>query len=130
MSSTFGDVVGRLVAQRLVQQTLGHILIALCLLFCFDFFPICRTLKVAKSLSSQWENDERYPSMQPQTQPPHLQPPPQPPRRLKIGYLSHDFNDHPTAHMVEGLFVHHDQSNFETYAYSYGKDDHSIFRQR
>jgi len=24
-----------------------------------------------------------------------------------VGYLSYDFNDHPTTHLVEGLFVHH-----------------------
>ena len=29
---------------------------------------------------------------------------------LRIGYLSFDFNEHPTAHLVEGLFVHHKNS--------------------
>lgn len=26
---------------------------------------------------------------------------------LRVGYLSYDFNEHPTAHLVEGLFIHH-----------------------
>ena len=50
--------------------------------------------------------------------------------RLKLGYISHDFNDHPTAHMIEGIFVHHRHSKYETYAYSYGKNDNSVFRKR
>ena len=47
---------------------------------------------------------------------------------LHVGYLSYDFNDHPTAHMVEGLFAHHRRpsSNVEYSVLSYGKDDRSI----
>jgi len=26
---------------------------------------------------------------------------------LRVGYMSFDFNDHPTTHLVEGLFLHH-----------------------
>ena len=44
---------------------------------------------------------------------------------LRVGYLCYDFNNHPTAHMVEGLFHHH---KYPVYAYSYGKDDNSTYR--
>jgi len=44
---------------------------------------------------------------------------------LRVGYLCYDFNNHPTAHMVEGLFYYH---TYPVYAYSYGKDDNSTYR--
>ena len=46
-----------------------------------------------------------------------------PPRRtgkLRIGYLSGNFRDHPTARQMVGLFEHHDRTRFEITAYSYG----------
>ncbi|RHY29413.1 hypothetical protein DYB32_006088 [Aphanomyces invadans] len=48
--------------------------------------------------------------------------------RVHVGYLSFDFNNHPTAHLMEGLFVHHNTSAFEVSAWSYGKG--SCFRVR
>jgi predicted O-linked N-acetylglucosamine transferase (SPINDLY family) len=45
---------------------------------------------------------------------------------LKIGYLCYDFNDHPTAHLIEGLFHHHTSPPL---ALSYGKDDNSTYRR-
>lgn len=41
--------------------------------------------------------------------------------RLRLGYMTYDYNDHPTAHLVEGLFAHHDRSKVHVTAYSYGK---------
>jgi protein O-GlcNAc transferase len=53
--------------------------------------------------------------------------------QLKAGYLCYDFNDHPTAHLVEGLFHHHASSprgaGLQVAAYSYGKDDNSTYRR-
>jgi protein O-GlcNAc transferase len=48
-----------------------------------------------------------------------------PPRsgRLRVGYLSGNFRDHPTARQMAGLFERHDRSRFEITAYSYGADD-------
>ena len=64
-------------------------------------------------------------------------------------YITADYTDHPTAHLVEGLFVKHDRDLFRVAAYSYGRgmqglpvpslfvcsralspDDESAFRQR
>ena len=68
-------------------------------------------------------------------------------RKLKIGFISHDFNAHPTAHLVEAIFVEInrytnsiDQRNHSSdhahvffdvnlYIYSYGKDDNSTYRK-
>ena len=51
-------------------------------------------------------------------------------RRLKIGYVSGDFGDHPVGHIVSGLFPHHDRQRFETIAYALSPDDHGAERRR
>jgi protein O-GlcNAc transferase len=51
-------------------------------------------------------------------------------RRISIGYLSNNFKNHPTAHLVQGMFRHHDRAKFEIYCYSYGEDDKSSYREK
>jgi protein O-GlcNAc transferase len=57
---------------------------------------------------------------------------PAPPRRgrLRVGYLSGNFHEHPTARLMAGLFEEHDRSSFEITGYSYGPDDGSALRAR
>jgi protein O-GlcNAc transferase len=50
--------------------------------------------------------------------------------RLRIAYLSADFNEHPMAHLTAGLYEHHDRSQFEVTAISFGRDDNSQIRRR
>jgi protein O-GlcNAc transferase len=50
--------------------------------------------------------------------------------RLRIAYLSADFNEHPTAYLTAGLFEHHDKSRFEITALSFGQNDNSPARRR
>lgn len=50
--------------------------------------------------------------------------------RLRVGYLSGDFYDHPIAHLLHGLFAEHDRTRFEVFAYSFGPDDRSPYRRR
>jgi predicted O-linked N-acetylglucosamine transferase (SPINDLY family) len=38
--------------------------------------------------------------------------------KLRIGYVSRDFGDHPISHVTRGLFGHHDRERFHTIAYS------------
>ena len=47
--------------------------------------------------------------------------------RLKIGYVSADFRNHPTAHLMRGLFRLHDRKRFEIYLYALCKDDNSDY---
>lgn len=51
-------------------------------------------------------------------------------RKVRVGYYSFDFRNHPVAHLTARLFELHDRSNFEIYAYSYGPDDGSDVRKR
>ena len=43
-------------------------------------------------------------------------------RKLRVGYLSGNFRDHPTGRLMVGLFEHHDRSRFEIVGYSYGAE--------
>jgi predicted O-linked N-acetylglucosamine transferase (SPINDLY family) len=54
---------------------------------------------------------------------------------LRVGFISCDFNDHPTAHLVEAIFsvfakmrAARDHHHFKLIVFSYGKDDNSIYR--
>jgi protein O-GlcNAc transferase len=49
--------------------------------------------------------------------------------RLRIGYLSNDFRNHATSHLMKSLFSLHDRANFEIFAYSFGADDNSEYRR-
>jgi protein O-GlcNAc transferase len=51
-------------------------------------------------------------------------------RRIRIGYVSSDFRDHPMGHMTAPLFEHHDRTRFELFAYALSPDDGSEYRRR
>ena len=42
-------------------------------------------------------------------------------RKIKVGYFSMDFFNHPTAHLAAELFENHDTQNFHITAFSYGR---------
>ena len=50
--------------------------------------------------------------------------------KLTIGYLSCDFHDHATAHLIRRVFGLHNREKFEINCYSYGPDDHSNYRKQ
>ena len=50
--------------------------------------------------------------------------------RITVGYLSADFQEHATAHLISELFELHDRSRFRVIGYSYGTDDGSAARRR
>ena len=43
--------------------------------------------------------------------------------KIRIGYFSGDFRDHPVFHSIQDLFVNHDKAKFEIYCYSSFKKD-------
>lgn len=65
--------------------------------------------------------------------PPHRVPPPASGRfgeRLRIGYLSSDFQEHATALLLVETLEKHDRSRVEAFLYSYGPDDAGPMRRR
>nr|WP_247887106.1 tetratricopeptide repeat protein [Azospirillum sp. SYSU D00513] len=53
-----------------------------------------------------------------------------PGERLRLGYLSSDFQEHATAVLIAELIEVHDRSGFEVAGYSYGPDDGGPMRRR
>jgi hypothetical protein len=50
--------------------------------------------------------------------------------RVRVGYLSSEFQEHAIAHLFAGVLEAHDRARFEIYAYSYGPEDESPMRAR
>ena len=50
--------------------------------------------------------------------------------KIRLGYLSYDFRDHPVTQVICGLFARHNRDRFHVTAFSYGHDDHSVWRRR
>lgn len=51
-------------------------------------------------------------------------------KKLKIGYLSADFKEHPVSYLMAEVFELHNRERFEIIGYSIGQNDHSKIRQR
>ena len=81
----------------------------------------CSTLKL-------WDADRlRAALMPPPVSPqPGLQPPG---RKLRIGYVSADFCNHPTADLMQSALLLHDKSRFEIFLYAITRHDASQYRQ-
>jgi protein O-GlcNAc transferase len=52
------------------------------------------------------------------------------PERLRLGYLSADFHDHPGMRLMTGVFGAHDRSRFEVHAISYGPSRQDDWREK
>ncbi len=50
--------------------------------------------------------------------------------KIRIGYFSMDFRQHPVAQLVVGLIEAHDRDRFEIYGFSYGPDTDDAMRKR
>lgn len=51
-------------------------------------------------------------------------------QRIRVGYFSVDFRNHPVSHLTAPLFGLHDKTKFEVWVYSYGPDDGHPVRAR
>ncbi len=52
------------------------------------------------------------------------------PHKIRLGYLSADFRNHPVAYAMAETIERHDRTRFEVLGYSYGPDDGSALRRR
>ncbi|PIP78917.1 MAG: hypothetical protein COW84_10630 [Gammaproteobacteria bacterium CG22_combo_CG10-13_8_21_14_all_40_8] len=55
---------------------------------------------------------------------------PKPHNQIRVGYVSADFYQHPTAYLAVNLFESHDRQHFKIYGYSNSRDDQSEIRGR
>src|SRR5262249_47409121 len=50
--------------------------------------------------------------------------------RIRVAYVSNDFHDHATAHLIAELFERHDRTAFEIWGIGFDADDGSALRRR
>lgn len=50
--------------------------------------------------------------------------------KIRLGYFSADFREHPVARLTAGLFEHHDRSAFEVIGFAFGPPTRDGMRQR
>jgi len=50
--------------------------------------------------------------------------------KIRIGYFSADFHEHPVMHLMAGLFETHNRERFELVAFSFGPDIHDDMNKR
>ena len=50
--------------------------------------------------------------------------------RIRLGYFSADYRNHPVAFLAAGMFEHHDRSRFEVNAFSLDSTKHDAMRAR
>ena len=50
--------------------------------------------------------------------------------RLRVGYVSSDFCNHPTSHLMQSIPGLHDKSRVEIFCYSLSADDNTSFRRK
>ncbi|PIA15037.1 hypothetical protein COEREDRAFT_82252 [Coemansia reversa NRRL 1564] len=63
--------------------------------------------------------------------PAHVYPPPSPPEpHIRIGYVSSDFNNHPTSHLMQSVFEMHNRRKFRVYCYATTPPDGTEHRQK
>ena len=70
---------------------------------------------------------DRFPVMPPLWR---ATPTPRDDARIRIAYLSADFHDHATCHLMAGLFEQHDRERFRVDAVSFGPDSNDAMRRR
>jgi len=51
-------------------------------------------------------------------------------KKIRVGYLSGEFREQATSHLIAGVLEQHDRSRFEIYAFDNGWDDRSEIRDR
>ena len=51
-------------------------------------------------------------------------------KKIKVGYFSPDFHEHPVSYLMAEVFELHDRSQFEIYGFSFGKLSNDAMRQR
>lgn len=50
--------------------------------------------------------------------------------RLRVGYVSSDYLDHPTAHLMQSVPEFHKDGDIEVFCYSLAPDDGSVYRRK
>jgi protein O-GlcNAc transferase len=50
--------------------------------------------------------------------------------KIKIGYVSSDFGDHPLSHLMQSIFEMHDRTQFQVFGFALSPNDLSCYRDK
>jgi predicted O-linked N-acetylglucosamine transferase (SPINDLY family) len=50
-------------------------------------------------------------------------------KKISVGFLSSDFTNHATAHLILGFFNSYNKEKFEFFTYSHSQDNKSSYRK-
>ncbi len=96
--------------------------------------PVCNPLGLAQLVDSPSLNRAAAESWIREESPPDAAlgsiRPRSPSSKIRIGYFSADFRNHPVAYLAAGLFEHHDRSRFELTAFAFGPEANDAMRAR
>ena len=83
----------------------------------FQALAMTSSAAIQRTAAETWVRDKCPPSQA-------LPPVPRRPRgeKLRLGYFSADFRNHPVSLLAVGMFEHHDRSRFEVTAFSFGPE--------
>jgi predicted O-linked N-acetylglucosamine transferase (SPINDLY family) len=91
----------------------------------FTFLGISSSAEDQRTLASRWVLKTYPPSRQPLWRGDIYRH-----DKIRIGYVSADFREHPIGYLTVGMFEHHDKSKFDITAISIGPNDNSPTRRR
>jgi predicted O-linked N-acetylglucosamine transferase (SPINDLY family) len=83
--------------------------------------PPPRQLQLAQQIATGWAVTPAKASPQPVRGPNG---------KIRVGYVSSDFRDHPMGHVTAPLLAHHDRTRYELFAYALSVSDGSEYRRR
>jgi len=91
----------------------------------FAFLGLSDSLPLQHKVAEIWANDQHLANMSLGTiskYPRH--------QKIRVGYYSADFRNHPLSYLLAGMFEQHDRDTFEFIAFSFGPDTNDEMRQR
>ncbi|MEO8302748.1 MAG: tetratricopeptide repeat protein [Betaproteobacteria bacterium] len=91
----------------------------------FTFLAISDSPRDLQRCAQAWVRDEFPPSPSPLSTGERYRHP-----RIRVAYLSADYRDHATSHLIAGLFECHDRERFEVTGISFGPDARDPMRAR
>jgi len=91
----------------------------------FPIIALTDSLSVQRKASEIWMNDKHPPNHSLGFIPKLRRK-----EKIKIGYYSEDFREHPVSYLAVELFELHDKNNFELIAFYYGPPDSSDMHKR
>ena len=91
----------------------------------FPVLSVTASPALQRQAAELWVNDKHPVRHSPEAMPNRSRT-----EKIRLGYFSMDFREHPVSYLTAELFETHDRDKFEVYAFSYGVDTKDEMRTR